>query len=109
MQVFENANYLIIFLFIVIIAFLWSFKPLPPSSKYYSFKDYLLEPAPGLLSYARNWGYFLYPFMYLLLGGDPIRNIKEMPGLGWLIIILIEVIIVLLLYWHYKKRKKRKH
>jgi len=99
------------FISIIILCLLWaifqSFKPLPRNSKYYSFQDYLLEGAPSLTG-AKKWGWFLLPLLYLLLGGNPLRNIKEMPFIGWLILIAIEVIIYLLLYWRYRVHKKKK-
>ena|SRR6185437_13861821 len=98
-------------IFIILLCLLWaafqSFKSLPPTSKNYSFQDYLLEAAPSRTG-AKKWGWFLLPLVFLLLGGNPLQNVKEMPLLGWLIIATAEIIIYFLCYWRYTVRKGKK-
>ncbi len=99
-------TYIPIIILVLLVVFLMSFEPLPPTSKKYSFTDYLLDRYGNIYG-ARNWGWFVLPLIYLLIGGNPIRNIREMPLIGWIVLALIEIIISLLLYWRYKIKKKR--
>jgi hypothetical protein len=100
-------TYLPLIFLVLVVSFLWSFEPLPPSSKNYSFTDYLLERYNGIYT-ARNWSWFIVPPLFLLLGGDPLRNLREMPVIGWIILVGSEVIIYYFLYWRYTIKKKRK-
>ena len=67
-------------------------------AKKYSFIDSLCEPELG----GRRFGWFILPLLYLFLGGDVLRNIREMPLVGWLVMAAIEIFIYLWLYYRYK-------
>jgi hypothetical protein len=100
------SNLLPLIVLCLITFFLWSFEPLPPSSKNYSFTDYLLEGG-----YYKNWQWFVGPVLFLFIGdigGDLLRNVREMPLVGWIILAGSEIIIYQLLYWRYKNRKQSK-
>jgi hypothetical protein len=72
--------------------------------KMYGFVDYLCQ-AEG---FGWRWGYFLLPVLYLGLGDDIPRNIREMPRMGWLVIGAFEAIICVWLYARYAQEGGRK-
>lgn len=102
-------------LVLIILVVLWlvssATEPAPRTSQHYSFIDYLLESAFGPShvtgAYPRKWGYLLYPLLFLLLGGDVLRTIREMPLIGWIILFVVEATIYLLLYWRYTVHKNK--
>jgi hypothetical protein len=54
-----------------------------------------------------RFGWFILPLLFLFLGGDVLRNIREMPLVGWLVLVAIEMFIYLWLYWRYKRECKQ--